>query len=234
MLALYLVIVGLHVGLALLYWSIKRSPLAPLREAAISSRIAELTAGRYRVTGRVVPVRTTASEIDGAPCVYLERARYASIGAGVFRQVAHAHAAHSFYLDDGSGRLLIDPATTLIDCSSATGDGGLLVERRLRAGEEIEIVGQFRTTDGLSLADLEGEGPYRAAPSPFEAGPDEVGPPRISYRTLEGMERTRIDEATSFIRGAGALVIAMSLCFGAFALWMQLHPVVLAEPVAEE
>lgn len=227
---LYLVLVGLAAGLGMVVWSVRRVPRVAIREAAAWSSIAELAPGRFRLTGRVVPIRTTASEVDGAPCVYVERARYAPLGGGLLpllREIAHAHAAHAFYLDDGSGRILIDPAATLIECATTTGDGGLLAERRLRAGEEIEIVACFRSSDG---ARREPEaGPYRDAPAGFEAGPDDVGPPRISYRTLEGMERSRIDEATGFLRGAGALTIAISLFFGAFALWMHWYAVVIPD-----
>ena len=96
---------------------------------------------------------------------------------------------------------------SLVDCATVTGDGGLVAERRLRAGEEIEIVASFRARDGVPH-DASDAGPYRDAAAGFEAGPDEVGPPRVSYRTLEGMERSRIDDATGFLRGAGALTIA--------------------------
>lgn len=234
-LPLYLVLVGLTTGLGMVLWSVRRAPRVSIREAAARSSIAELGPGRFRITGRVVPIRTTASEVDGAPCVYVERARYEHVGGGflpLMREVAHGHSAHSFYLDDGSGRILVDPAASLLDCATATGDGGLVAERRLRAGEEIEIVACFRASDGCSFAELD-EGPYRAAASPLEPGPDDVGPPRISYRTLEGMERSRIDELTSFLRGAGALVIAMSLFFGAFALWMHWFAVVIPETLPQ-
>lgn len=227
----YLVLAGLVTGLGMVVWSVRRVPRIALREAAARSSIAELAPGRFRVTGRVVPIRTTASEVDGAPCVYVERARYAPLGGGLLpllREVAHAHAAHAFYLDDGSGRILIDPTTSLIDCATATGDGGLVAERRLRAGEEIEIVASFRARDGAPH-DATDAGPYRDAATGFEAGPDEVGPPRVSYRTVEGMERSRIDDATGFLRGAGALTIAMSLFFGAFALWMHWYAVVIPD-----
>lgn len=222
MLPLYLVIAGLAAGASLVVWSYRRAPTPSVREGAQRTSIAELTAGRFRVVGRVVALRTSPSEVDGAPCVYLERARYAHVGGGfvpLLREVAHAHAAHTFYLDDGSARLLVDPATTLIECAVATGDSGLVAERRLRAGEEIELVATFRPSDGLGMDDLD-QGPYRAPASRYEPGPDGVGPPRITYRTEAGMERGVPDETTSFLRGAGALLIATSSLFGALVLWL--------------
>lgn len=223
-----LVVAGLLTGVAMLLASLRRAAAPPLREAAMRSRIAELEPGRFRVTGRVVPIRTSPSEVDGTPCVYLERARYEPIGAGwlpLLRKTAHACAAHRFYLDDGTGRILVDPAASSIECATVLADGGLLAERRLRAGEEIEIVAQFRPAEGVPPVESErGErdvGPYRAAASRFEPAPDEVGPPRITYRTERGMELSEPDERTTFLRGAGALLIATSLLFGGLFAWLR-------------
>lgn len=222
MLPLDLVVAGIAAGTGMVIWSIRRAHAPTLREGATRTSIAELGPGRFRVVGRVVPIHTTASEIDGAPCVYLERARYASAFGGfvpLLREVDHGWAAHRFYLDDGSARILVDPAETLIECATTTGDGGLVAERRLRAGEEIELVARFRAADGASAPDLD-EGPYRAPASAWQAGPDDVGPPRITYRTEEGMERASLDEVSTFLRGAGALTIATSLLFGGIILWI--------------
>jgi hypothetical protein len=221
-LPLYLVLAGTTVGLLLVCWSLRRAHAPSLREAAAHTSIAELAPGRFHVRGRVVPIHTTRSEIDGAACVYVERARYAHVGAGLvplLREIDHGYAAHRFFLDDGTARILVDPGETLIDCATASGDGGLVAERRLRAGEEIELVACFRPADRALAPDLE-EGPYRAPASSWEAGPDEVGPPRISYRTEEGMERAALDDLSSFLRGAGGLMIATSLLFGGVMLWL--------------
>jgi hypothetical protein len=223
-LPLYLVLAGLLPGAALLAWSWRRSPAPAVREGAARTRIADLAPGRFCLTGRVVPICTVRSEIDGAACVYLERARYEYVGGGIvplLREVAHDYAAHRFYVDDGSARILVDPGDALVDCATATGDGGLVVERRLRAGEEIELIGLFRPSDRPSEPDLGDEGPYRAAAARFEVGPDAVGPPRISYRTDENMVRGSPDEVTTFLRGAGVLIIATSLLFGGAVLWLQ-------------
>lgn len=223
LLPLYLVLAGLTAGLAMIVWSMRRGAPAPLRDGATRTRISDLEPGRFQITGRVVPIRTTASEVDGAPCVYLERARYEQVGGGLLpllREVAHGYAAHSFYLDDGSGRILVDPAATLIECATAITDGGLVAERRLRAGEEIELVARFRPADGTSGAGLDA-GPYRAPASAYEPAADAVGPPRITYRTEPGMERAGLDEMTTFLRGAGALMVAISTLFGGLIVWLQ-------------
>lgn len=223
MLPLYLVLAGSSVGLALVVWSIRRARVPAVREAAMRTSIAELGPGRYHVRGRVVPIHTTASEVDGARCVYVERARYAHVGAGLvplLREVDHGWAAHPFLLDDGTGTLRVDPCEALIECATATTDGGLVAERRLRAGEEIELVASFRAADRSSAPDLD-EGPYRTAAAGWEAIADEVGPPRITYRTEQGMEKASLDEVSSFLRGAGVLMIATSWLFGGVVVWLQ-------------
>jgi hypothetical protein len=220
---LYVVAWGVVAGAAMVFWSVRRVPPLPVREGALQSKIADLAPGRFRVTGRVVPIHTTKSEIDGAPCVYVERARYSNVALGflpLLREVSHSYAAHRFYLEDGSGRMLVDPSETLIECATATGDGGLVAERRLRAGEEIELIGRFQHADRASQPDLD-EGPYRTHASGLEPAPDDVGPPRISYRTEEGMQRAGPDEMTTFLRGAGAMMIASSLLLASVLLWLQ-------------
>ena len=54
----------------------------------------------------------------------------------------------------------------------------------------------------------------------WEATADEVGPPRITYRTEEGMERANLDEMSTFLRGAGVLIIAISILFGGVLAWL--------------
>lgn len=180
-----------------------------LAEAVPDCSVAELEAGRFRVVGRVVPIQTSRSEVDGADCVYLERAEYRTVGASfvpVLREVEHGARCHPFFLDDGTGRLWVDPATTLIDCATATADGGLTAERRLRSGEEVSLLASFAP----SCEDLDdGDGPYRASARRWAAVGDGSGPPRLSHRTEAGMIRPPPDQLTAFLGGAGALMLAM-------------------------
>jgi hypothetical protein len=225
----YCVLLGASFGSLMMFFAWRRRPAAAIREGATRSRISELETGRFHVIGRVVPIHTSASEVDGAACVYLERARYERVGRGLLpllREVGHGLQAHRFYLDDGSGRILIDPAKTLIDCATLVDQDGLVAERRLRAGEEVEMIARFQPSDRPG-AEGESEGPYRAAAAGFEAGPDDVGPPRISYRTVQGMERWSNDGVAVFLRGAGVLMIATSVFFGIVIMlwshWATLH-----------
>ncbi len=201
-----LVAISVALGGALLAWGRARLRAgATLEEALPTCAIGELEPGRFRLVGRVVPIETTPSAVDGVPCVYAERADY-EMGVGlvpVLREVAHEAVAHPFFLEDASGRILVDPACALIDCGTAIGDAGLTAERRVRAGEEVALSASFARVDELDDLD----GPYRASARRFRAVADETGPPRLSHRTEEGMVAPPPDEVTAFLAGAGALMM---------------------------
>lgn len=190
--------------------------LAPLPDAAEGRSIAGLASGRYRVAGRVEPTTTSPSAVDGLPCVYIERAEYRQVGSSVvplLREVERCLIAHPFWLDDGTGRLLVDPSCAAIEAATLGGDDGLTAERRLRAGEEIEMVATFRP------AEVEGDGgPYRAPALAWEATEDELGPPRITHRTERDMVRPT-DDVTAFLRGTGTVLLAIGSLLGILALF---------------
>ncbi len=178
-------------------------------EAVRASAIVDLEPGRFRVVGRVVPIETSRSAVDGVDCVYCERAEYRSVGTGlvpILREVEHRACAHPFYLDDGTGRLFVDPARALIECATATADGGLTAERRVRAGEEVSLVATFVALD----AEREpGDGPYRAQARRWAPVDDDAGPPRLSHRTEASMVLPPPDDLTAFFGGIGAMMILM-------------------------
>lgn len=188
-------------------WRARRGRRLP--EAVRESAIADLEAGRFRVVGRVVPIETCPSAVDGADCVYAERAEYRSVGTGLvplLREVEHGALAFPFYLDDGTGRLLVDPGRALIECATATADGGLTAERRVRAGEEVSLVATFAPID----AEREpGDGPYRAVARQWAPVADDAGPPRLSHRTEGSMVAMPIDDLTALFGGIGAMMILM-------------------------
>ncbi len=189
--------------------------LRPIQEALATRTIGELSAGRFRVTGRIVPIRTVPSRIDESPCVFVEHAEYRTLGSTIvplLREVEHTTVAHPFYLEDESGRLLVDPGRAAIEAVTVLEDEGLSAERRLRAGEEIELVATFAPRD----AEADG-GPYRASAVTWTPVDDVCGPPRLSYRTEPGMVQPA-DDFTSFLHGAGVLLAFMSVLFGVLSL----------------
>lgn len=203
-------------GAGLLYWAQARMRrLRPVREAASHCRIADLGPGRFRIVGRIVPLTTSASAIDAADCVYVERAEYRTVGSELvplLREVDRRLVAHPFHLDDGTGRVTIDPARAAVDAVTLWEDDGLLAERRLRAGEEIELIASFRPRP------MEADGgPYRGSSRSWEAVEDEHGPPRIGFPTDEMPAIVAADDVTSFMRGVGVVLLVVSAVCAALA-----------------
>lgn len=208
---------GLGVALAMLTAArLRTRRLAPILEAAPLRTVAELAAGRYRVVGRVVATDTTASAVDGMPCVFVEHAEYRTVGSELvplLREVDHRTVAHPFYLDDGTGRILIDPGAAVVEAVTLTEDQGLWAERRLRAGEEVELLATFEP----SGVGVDG-GPYRAGHTTWQPIVDACGPPRLSYRTEPGMV-VASDEVAMFLRGAAFLTLALTTLFASLS-WL--------------
>lgn len=213
--AMVLVGLGMGAALAMLFAArVRARQLAPIREAVATRTVAELGAGRYRLVGQVVPIDTTPSAIDGTPCVLVEHAEYRTVGTELvplLRQVDHRAVSHPFYLDDGTGRVLVDPTEANIEAVTLTEDQGLWAERRLRAGEQVELVATFEP----SWADGD-IGPYRAGHSAWRPIVDACGPPRVSYRTEPDM-LVAADDVTAFLRGAGLLLLALTGLFASLA-----------------
>ena len=210
-----LVAVTVAAGLSLLAISRWRAGrLRPVLEGAPGRVVGELEAGRFRITGRVVPIHTSASLIDGSSCVFIERAEYRLVGSAfvpLLREIEHSLVGHPFYVDDGTGLVLVDPRDASIDAATLE-DDCLVAERRVRAGEQIELVAAFRARE------VEQDGcPYRANGPAWEAVEDGCGPPQISYRTDPSMMQP-MDDVTAFIRGAGAMLLILSAVFAALGV----------------
>ncbi len=167
--------------------------------------MAELSAGRFRVVGRIVPIQTSASRIDESPCVFVERAVYRTVGSDLvplLKQVSHVVRAHPFFLDDGTGRVMVDPSSAVVDAVTLVEDEGLLAERRLRVGEEVEVVARF----ALREAESDG-GPYRAGSLAWEAVADGELLPQIGYCAVP-TSIVAADEVTIFLRGLASFLFA--------------------------
>lgn len=199
---------GIGIGLALLAWGRKRS-LFRIEEAVPLRSVSTLEAGRFKVRGHIVAMGTTKSAIDGLPCVFVERAEYeTAMGSLVLREVVHGTAAHPFFVDDGTGRVRIDPSRAAVEAVTLFEDDGLLAERRLRSGEEIEVVATF-----APCASEDEGGPYREGLTGFEATSDACGPPRITYRTQPNMIAAS-DDVIAFVSGAALVLVLASLSIG--------------------
>jgi hypothetical protein len=172
------------------------------RELVATRTIAELGEGRFRVVGRIAPMDTVRSPVDGTSCVFVDVVEYRDFGGALCREVSHEVRGVPFLVDDGTGLLLVDPREAEIEAVSVSEDHGLTSERRLRVGEEIEVIGTLRRIEVESAG-----GPYRGASVAWGVVADERGAPQISYRTAPDMV-TPGDELAAFFRGAGVLLAA--------------------------
>lgn len=199
-------------GLGLLAFGRGRArALLPVADGASRRAIHELDPGRYYVAGRVVPIEVSESLIDGMPCVFLERAEYRTVGSAMvplLREVSRTLHAHPFFVDDGTGRVLVDPADADIECATLEDGDGLFIERRLRAGEEIELVASY------APAELQGDGgPYRDGATVWASVTDEVSKPKITFRTERDMVRAS-DEVSLVLRSVGAVLVVAGAALG--------------------
>ncbi len=199
------VAVACGAAFGLFYWAHLRVRAGrPLRDTARGRTVAELTAGRFRVVGKIVPLETSRSRIDESPCVFIERAVYRTVGSELvpfLKQVSHVVHGHPFLVDDGTGRVLVDPRGAIVDALTLTEDEGLLAERRLRVGEEVEVIARFSPREAES-----GDGPYRALALAWEAVDDDGLPPQVGYRAVP-LSFHLVDETTTFLRGLGAVLM---------------------------
>ncbi len=197
-------LVGSVVGGALVAWSARRRA-APVREGARSTSIDAIESGRYRICGRVVAVATSESAIDRAPCVYILRGEVEP--TGIVRAVRYRVFAHPFLLDDGTGKVRVDPRSCIVDAGATQGEAGLVVEHRVRVGEEVELIARFRPGSASGL-------PYRAGEDLLEAEADPVDPPRLAPSPepladglLRGAERN-VARGLGAAIGLGSVVLA--------------------------
>jgi hypothetical protein len=188
---------------ALVVWSRRAQPVR-VEDGARRRAISQVgDGGRFRVRGRIVPFETVVSAVDGARCVYVMRASV-DPEQGLLRDVAHELSAFPFRVDDGTGSIEVDPARVIVDAPPAHGDAGLVVEQRLRAGEEVEVVARFRSC-------ARGCAPYRGAGALLEPVPDDADPPRVSP-SAEPLDATMVTRTDVVIaRGAAVGVLGLSV-----------------------
>ena len=127
--------------------------------------------GRLTVRGRVVPRDLIESPLTGMRCVYyryvVEEWRAASLalgGAGLWHCAEQDEAIAEFYLDDGTGRAVIEPARAQIALANDVAPGPVAVPRgrratevRIEPGDQVEVQGVADALEDL----LDGDRAYR-------------------------------------------------------------------------
>ncbi len=195
-------------------WSRTRPP-PPLAEAVPRSSIADLAPGRFAVHGRIVPIETEPSAIDAARCVFVERVQ--AVPEGLSRGLEHVRIAHRFFLEDETGRLEVDPERAHVEASTIGDESGRISERRLRAGEEIELVCEVRARhrDGASVALAP---TYRDGAVRIEIDYDAPGSPPILRDAVDvrGLDLDARPPGRTAAGAAGAALVGWGL---ALMLW---------------
>jgi hypothetical protein len=186
----------------LLAWS-SRGRRAEAADGVRRRAIGEVGDGRFLVRGRIVPIETAASAIDGARCVYVLRGSV-DPEHGIVRDVAYELEAFPFRVEDETGVIEIDPRVVVIDAPPHHGEAGLVVEHRLRADEEVEVIACFRASPRGSM-------PYRATAPLLEPVPDASDPPRVTptRETIASTIVPSVDRALA--RAAAAAVLGASV-----------------------
>jgi hypothetical protein len=119
--------------------------------------IARLTSGRRAVIrGQVVPRDLIESPLADEGCVYyrflleefqaVSLAHLAGVGEGTWLLREEDEAAAEFYVDDGSGRVLVFPGEAVVESGGfvdrrAVGHNQRGTEWRIHAGDVVEITG---------------------------------------------------------------------------------------------
>lgn len=185
-------IIGAAVGCAASYQGFVqhyRRQLGPmtLREARLlkclpATPIAEASSGLVKLVGVVGASATAQSYYHRVPCACLELHHYETHGSAggnprrVF--VRKERDVHPFWIDDGTGRLVIDPARARIDYEiEGTDQESSIEEHRIRVGERVAVLATLRCTAPQLTH------PMRKAPSDFESRIEIVGECLVTWRS---------------------------------------------------
>lgn len=165
-----------------------RQQLGPmtLREARSLERlpttpIAHATTGLVKLVGTLGCERPGLSAQGAVATAVREVHHYSVEGRGLRARrvlVRVERSEEPFWVEDDTGRVLLDPAHCRIDFEADAGDGESLVdELRLRLGERVAIVGEVQR--GAVMA----QHPMRRSQASAGEGLRFVRPPVVTWRT---------------------------------------------------
>lgn len=135
-----------------------RQQLGPMtvREARLlaslpSTPIAEAAgAGLVKLVGTVGALANETSYYHRVPCAVLELHHYTVVdsGQGPRRVLVRKESRlHPFWIEDGSGRIGVDPARVRIDFDVEGSElDSMVEEHRIRVGERVAVLGHVRRT----------------------------------------------------------------------------------------
>ncbi len=145
-------VIGLAVGLGLLYSGIQRYLLLQKINNTPTSKVRSAAVGLVELSGKALCREPQLSPISGAKCIYwkIHEEYYQPGKHGGWRTTSSNFSHKDFYLEDDTGKMLVDPKDATIEIPSDFTSTGHLSSKGL-----LGIVPQ-RQLDPKVLAYLEG------------------------------------------------------------------------------
>lgn len=168
-------------GLARARWPRDRitpKQLSELRSLPVTA-IANARDGRIKLVGIARGARTETSVVGTTPCIVLRRQLKRRTVQGGTSAVTTEHFvwAYPFELDDGTGKVTVDPANAHLDLEPFLAPEAMVMEQSstmgeegLRDGDTVVVVGDVRVSGGA----------YRAGAANIQF----VTPPLVSWRSI--------------------------------------------------
>lgn len=152
--------------------ALERAPVTPIGEARD---------GFVKLVGTLGSDEPVRSLYGDALAAVREVRHYAVEGRGALgaRVLSRVEApTHSFWVEDETGRVVLDPAQSRLDYEVDTSESEPMVEElRLRVGERVAVLGVARRDVALS------HHPMRRSPVQADGGLRFVSPPLVTWRT---------------------------------------------------
>ncbi len=143
--------------------------------------IAQATTGLVKLVGTLGCEHPTVSQYGGVATAVRQVHHYTVEGRGLRARRTLARVEHTdavFWVEDDTGRVVLDPRHCRIDFEADAGDGESLVDEQvLRVGERVAIIGEVRR--GAVTA----KHPMRQSQTGSGDGLSFVAPPLVTWRT---------------------------------------------------
>ncbi len=210
-------LVGAAVGSAAAFLSVRqyyRQQFGPmtLRESRLlrsmpSTPIALAHDGLVKLVGTIGSDAVSSSYYHRTPCACLELHHYDVVAAGgrpkrtltkIERQL------HEFWVEDETGRVIIDPEHARIDYEiEGTDIESAIEEHRLRVGERVVVMGRVRRA-GPRLTQ-----PMRRAAADFDNRLEFIGEPLVTWRSEPEVYPRILPPAGGVALSAGSVGLAV-------------------------
>lgn len=157
------------VGALLLIWAIffQRRHISVMEDTP-TSKVRSVAMGFAELKGKAVPIGPLTSPVSNQPCVYyfyLVESEYTDGKGRRHRRVVRQGGSRApFYLDDGTGRIMVFPHGAQMNVTNRTEslDGELIVtEHCILAGEPLYVAGTVAKARDFAAPDMDAREHYR-------------------------------------------------------------------------